>query len=147
MLTRSTHLKDAKLVLIHIPIKYYSFFIQPILRLLFGEDHDEDVAKIPWTNRHEFLNISITSIEISIICTRELAERFVVPIENTLRELFMQDLPSWHVLEIGHEDYTVVQVDGQGLDAGQRVLELTGPLAMAGMRVASAFKPLDLTNI
>lgn len=125
--------KDARLALIHIPIKYYSFFIQSILRLLFGEDHDEDAAKIPWTNRHDFLNISITPIEISIICTRELADRFIVPVEDNLRALFMQDLPSQQVLDISHEDYTVVQVDGQGLDAGQRVLELTGPLAMAGM--------------
>ena len=34
---------------------------------------------------------------------------------------------------ISREDYMVIQVDGQGLDAGQRVLELTRPLAMAGM--------------
>ena len=34
---------------------------------------------------------------------------------------------------ISAEEYVVVQVDGEGLDAGQRVLELTTPLAMAGM--------------
>ena len=36
-------------------------------------------------------------------------------------------------VSISAEDYVVVQVDGEGLDAGQRVLELTTPLAMAGM--------------
>lgn len=36
-------------------------------------------------------------------------------------------------IQISDEDYIVIQVDGQGLDAGQRVLELTSPLAMAGM--------------
>ena len=36
-------------------------------------------------------------------------------------------------IDSGGEDYMVFQVDGQGLDAGQRVLELTSPLAMAGM--------------
>ena len=34
---------------------------------------------------------------------------------------------------ISKEEFVVVQVEGQGLDAGQRVLELTRPLAMAGM--------------
>lgn len=36
-------------------------------------------------------------------------------------------------IHISEDDYIVIQVDGQGLDAGQRVLELTSPLAMAGM--------------
>ncbi|RMZ84058.1 hypothetical protein DV737_g1271, partial [Chaetothyriales sp. CBS 132003] len=36
-------------------------------------------------------------------------------------------------VEISYEEYTAIQVDGQGLDAGQRVLELTSPLAMAGI--------------
>lgn len=36
-------------------------------------------------------------------------------------------------IQISSEDYVAIQVDGQGLDAGQRVLELTSPLAMAGM--------------
>lgn len=36
-------------------------------------------------------------------------------------------------VSVSAEDYVVVQVDGEGLDAGQRVLELTSPLAMAGM--------------
>lgn len=34
---------------------------------------------------------------------------------------------------ISKEDYVVVQVEGEGLDAGSRVLDLTSPLAMAGM--------------
>ena len=36
-------------------------------------------------------------------------------------------------VSITSEDYVVMQVDGEGLDAGQRVLELTSPLALAGM--------------
>jgi hypothetical protein len=36
-------------------------------------------------------------------------------------------------VQISLEDFNVIQVDGQGLDAGQRVLELTSPLALAGM--------------
>jgi hypothetical protein len=37
------------------------------------------------------------------------------------------------VVQISPEDFSVIQVDGQGLEAGQRVLELTSPLALAGM--------------
>ena len=31
------------------------------------------------------------------------------------------------------EEFVAVSVEGEGLEAGQRVLELTTPLAMAGM--------------
>jgi len=36
---------------------------------------------------------------------------------------------------ISSEDFVVISVEGEGLDAGQRVLELTTPLALAGMYV------------
>lgn len=34
---------------------------------------------------------------------------------------------------ISEDEFIAMQVDGQGLDAGQRVIELTSPLAMAGV--------------
>lgn len=126
------------MALIHIPIELYSLCLQPILRLLFGEDHDEDAAKISWTNRHDFLNVSITPVECSIICSRHLADRFVRPVADSLNRLYASSggkkgkSPRTEI-QISDEDYIVIQVDGQGLDAGQRVLELTSPLAMAGM--------------
>ncbi|OAP61760.1 hypothetical protein AYL99_03963 [Fonsecaea erecta] len=128
---------EAHLALIHIPIELYALSLQPILRLLFGEDHDEDAAKISWTNRHDFLNISITAIECSIICSRHLADRFVRPVADVLNKLYANNKkgkPKGEI-QIGSEDYIVIQVDGQGLDAGQRVLELTSPLAMAGISI------------
>lgn len=124
--------QNPRLVLIHIPIRSYSFFLQPLLRLLFGEDHDEDAANIPWTNRHDFLNISLTPVECSVICTRELAERFFRPLAEVYNDL-MKSTGSADEVLIGKDDYIVIQVEGQGLEAGQRVLELTSPLAMAGM--------------
>ena len=36
---------------------------------------------------------------------------------------------------ISSEDFVVISVRGEGLEAGQRVLELTSPLALAGMFV------------
>ena len=112
--------------------------LQPILRLLFGEDHDEDAAKISWTNRHEFLNVSITPVECSIICSRDLAERYIRPLAHVINQLYggneTDKLKT--EIQISSENYIAIQVDGQGLDAGQRVLELTSPLAMAGMWVS-----------
>lgn len=121
---------DPHLTLIHIPIELYTAFLPSILRLLFGEDHDQDAAAIPWSSRHDFLNVTVTRVECSIICTNDLAERL-------FRETagLYQDLGMRRDIEIGNEDYIAIQVDGQGLDAGQRVLELTSPLAMAGMQV------------
>ncbi|ETI24714.1 hypothetical protein G647_04083 [Cladophialophora carrionii CBS 160.54] len=127
---------EPHLALIHIPIELYALCLQPILRLLFGEDHDEDAAKISWTNRHDFLNISITPVECSIICSRYLADRYVRPHADLLNNLYASRKgTSQPEIQISVEDYIVIQVDGQGLDAGQRVLELTSPLAMAGISI------------
>ena len=135
LLTCDHKFQPGRLSLIHIPINHYPFFLQPILRLLFGEDHDQDAAKIPWTYRHQFLNVSITPVECSVVCSKELATRFIRPLADRFNGLLGTDGPErakQRVL-INSEDFIVVQVDGQGLDAGQRVLELTSPLAMAGM--------------
>jgi len=134
-LTLQIGLQEPQLALIHIPIQLYSFLLQPILRLLFGEDHDEDAAKVPWTSRHDFLNVSITPVECSVICTRQLADRFIRPAAEVLNKIYASDKKSKSKKEvhISPDDFIVVQVDGQGLDAGQRVLELTSPLAMIGM--------------
>ena len=132
-LTRFCHTQEPQLSLIHIPIELYTAFIQPIFQLLFGEDHDEDAARIPWTNRHDFLNITITPVECSVICEKRLAQLFFTPLLKHYSATNGRLRQNRDGFEIGGEDYTVTQVDGQGLDAGQRVLELTSPLAMAGM--------------
>ena len=122
--------------MIHVPLDHYSFFLQPILRLLFDDDHQEPVEEVAWTSRHEFLNLSITPVECSVICNRDLANRFFVPLIEKFNRLVASDhSTSKKMVHVSQEDYTVIQVDGEGLDAGQRVLELTSPLAMAGMSV------------
>jgi hypothetical protein len=126
--------QEGHLALIHIPLPYYQFFLQPIQRLLFGEDHDEDAYKIPWPYRHSFLNVSITPVECSVICSRDLAHKFFGSLVDRFNDLVGTENGFDHV-QISLEDFNVIQVDGQGLDAGQRVLELTSPLALAGMYV------------
>lgn len=73
------------------------------------------------------MNISITPVECSIVCSRTLASELFVPVLNVL------DPQARSTVNITTEDFVVMQVDGEGLDAGQRVLELTSPLALAGM--------------
>jgi hypothetical protein len=131
-LTYHLTFQEGRFALIHIPLPYYSFFLQPIQRLLFGEDHDEDASKIPWPYRHSFLNVSITPVECSIVCSRDLADRFLKPLVHRFNGL-LRDGNGVDRVQISLEDFEVIQVDGQGLDAGQRVLELTSPLALAGM--------------
>ena len=132
-LTHEVTFQDGHFALIHIPLEYYAFFLQPIQRLLFGEDHDEDCHKIRWPYRHNFLNISITPVECSVVCSRDLANRFFKPLADRFSGLLSNAGKEVDQVQISPEDFDVIQVDGQGLDAGQRVLELTSPLATAGM--------------
>ncbi|KAG5291617.1 hypothetical protein I7I48_03476 [Histoplasma ohiense] len=133
------------LALIHIPLDLYPFFLQPILQLIFHDvppiedihpdEPDEpglrDLRKSEPTHP-AFLNVSITPVECSIVCSRELAELYFRP----SAEEFNKNGPSKaNQISISKEDFIAMQVDGQGLDAGQRVLELTSPLAMAGVSI------------
>ncbi|PGH12410.1 hypothetical protein AJ80_06717 [Polytolypa hystricis UAMH7299] len=152
-LTFELGIQDDRLALIHIPLDLYPFFVQPILQLLFHEvppigdrcncthpdrhrdeddEHADENNEINHFGDPAFLNISITPVECSVVCSRELADRYFA----SLAERFNQNAPAGasHV-SISKDDYIAMQVDGQGLDAGQRVLELTSPLAMAGISI------------
>ncbi|KAK0663328.1 hypothetical protein DIS24_g1217 [Lasiodiplodia hormozganensis] len=132
---------DTQLALIHIPLHLYSNFLQPILQLLLPSSRpgSSDSAstngssaprsKKSWAYEHPFTNISVTPVECSIACSREMAEDLFTPVRDSL------DPSSRDQVSITNEDYIVMQVDGEGLDAGQRVLELTSPLAMAGISI------------
>lgn len=127
--------KDTQLALIHIPLHLYSTFLQPILQLLLPNEgrsngsSSNGAVRPPkgWPYEHPFVNISITPIECSIACSRTLARELFIPVRDRL------DSSLKNQISITNEDFVVMQVDGEGLDAGQRVLELTSPLAMAGM--------------
>ena len=125
------------------PLSLYSAYVQPILQLLYpvphvkaldtqrglhGHEHsfgDSSGDQGPWTRAHAFFNISITPIECSIVCSRTLVDAYFMPLLSTM--------PKNAQASISAEDFVAVSVEGEGLEAGQRVLELTSPLAMAGM--------------
>jgi hypothetical protein len=132
--------KDTQLALIHIPLHLYSNFLQSILQLLLPSEAQSNGATSNgngagpamhppkgWPYEHPFVNISITPVECSVVCSRTLARELFIPALNAL-DASLRDQVS-----ITTEDFVVMQVDGEGLDAGQRVLELTSPLALAGM--------------
>lgn len=128
--------QDTHLALIHIPLRLYNNFLQAILQLLLptatSEDSDDDssgAVQPPdvWDDEQIFINISVTPVECSIVCSRKLVNELFVPILESL------DSSSTSEVHISREDFVVMQLDGEGLDADRKVLELTGPLALAGM--------------
>lgn len=123
--------------LIHVPLVLYHQYLQPILKLLFPEEtelgHDNGAYSQPqasWANRHAFLNVSVTPLECSIVCAQALAQEIF---ESIPSHLGSSSACSHAIATISSEDFVVISVEGEGLEAGQRVLDLTSPLAMAGM--------------
>ena len=89
-----------------------------------------------WANKHAFLNVSVTPIECSIVCETELAKALFRPVIdqsfNTLKFHGPGGL-SDDICTISDEAFVAISIEGAGMEAGQRVLELTTPLALAGM--------------
>ncbi|TID22838.1 ACT domain-containing protein [Venturia nashicola] len=128
---------DTQLTLIHIPLRLYSSFLQPILQLLLPTNIGSESR--PSSNgsgsthqlqEHVFINVSVTPVECSIACPRAIADSLFAPARDALSS--ENDRNS---VVMSTDDYCVMQVEGEGLEAGQRVLELTSPLAMAGVSI------------
>ena len=65
-----------------------------------------------------------------MVCSKSLATRYFAPVITRVKEA--NGLKGDHA-SISTEDFVVISVEGAGLEAGKRVLDLTSPLAMAGM--------------
>ncbi|KAI9784900.1 MAG: hypothetical protein M1816_000595 [Peltula sp. TS41687] len=120
------------LSLIHIPLHLYPHFLQPIVRLLFLSDEPEDRPgrknQEPWASSHRFLNISVTPVECSVVCSKRHANELFLPLVNALGDVGNQ-------VSITAEDYNVLEIEGAMLDAGKRVVDVTSPLALAGISI------------
>ena len=112
----------------------YQHYLPALLQLLFpsaaGPDGDGRNSD-SWANRHAFLNVSVTSIECSIVCDEDVAEDLFRPAID--RAVSPPGANGDRCASISAENYVVISVEGAGMEAGQRVLELTSPLALAGM--------------
>jgi hypothetical protein len=134
--------QDEHVSLIHIPLRFYPLYVQPLLQLLYPESEHEFVSNgttshryrpsVPWASQHPFLNISITPLECSVVCSKDLAQKYFAPLIPQFSKSSNPDQVS-----ISPQDFIVISVEGEGLEAGRRVLELTGPLALAGMYAVS----------
>ncbi|KAG4035653.1 hypothetical protein MFRU_001g04220 [Monilinia fructicola] len=122
--------------LIHIPLPLYSLLLQPILRVLLpykeadsSDDSEDEEDSLIFDQEHGFLNISVTPIECSVVCHKSWAETIFQPIIDTLPQ------DEKNKVQISTDSYIVFSVDSTGTDAGQRVMDLTSPLAMAGIPI------------
>ena len=148
-------LQEDEVSLIHIPLAEYFHYVQPILQLLFPaaqgtregkgangmnghSTHHQQPPQASWANQHPFLNVSVNPIECTVVCTKALAQKLFAPVISNVNSSCGAP---WGRANISSEDFVVIQVDGEGLEAGQRVLELTTPLAMAKMSVFSNHFP------
>jgi len=126
--------QDTHVALIHIPLSLYPFFTHAIIRLLLHNSRkDSDGNAIspnrPWQYWHPFSNVSITPNECSIVCPRLEAEEFFGSVLTNLDEAVRKRI------SISADDYAVISIGGAGLEAGERVLDLTSPLAIAGISI------------
>jgi hypothetical protein len=128
--------QEGQFSLIHIPLSLYSALLQPILQVLLplgGPTHQNDpdgpLEGLSLDNKHGFLNISVTPIECSIVCHTTWAQSVFAPVIARLPK------ESSKQVQISKESYIVFSVSSAGMEAGQRVMDLTAPLAMAGIPI------------
>ncbi|TAQ86757.1 hypothetical protein B7494_g4921 [Chlorociboria aeruginascens] len=127
---------EGQFSLIHIPLRLYSALLQPILRVLLPHGGPSNLGRpedllegLSIDNKHGFLNISVTPIECSVVCHTTWAQNVFEPVVNRLsREVSKQ-------VQISKDSYIVFSVNSAGMEAGQRVMDLTAPLAMAGIPI------------
>ncbi|KAL5594759.1 hypothetical protein BROUX41_001673 [Berkeleyomyces rouxiae] len=123
--------------LIHIPLDVYSSLLQPILRTLLPQTHairvteqGPDFSPGGLANgQHGFLNITVTPLECSIVCHYEWAKNVFVPVIDLLPKNCAEQVT------ISKDTYMVMSVISAGMDAASRVMELTSPLALAGIPI------------
>lgn len=120
-------LQDTSLSLVHIPLTLYPHFLNALISLLIPEAGGNDRSQP--VDAPGFINISLTPVECSVVCPRAAAEKFFKPILNDLSPELKNSVL------ISPEDFVAIQVEGEELNAGQRVLDLSSPLALVGVYV------------
>jgi ACT domain-containing protein len=111
------------LSLVHIPLHQYAYYVRPLIQLLLPEEGT--LKDIP------FINISVNPIEASVICPKDLAEKFFLPIISPSTPASRSE----DSITIAPDDYILMFVTGAGSQPSQRVIDLTTPLALAGISI------------
>ncbi|KAK0616001.1 ACT domain-containing protein [Bombardia bombarda] len=130
---------DGTLSLIHIPLSLYPNFLQSILQVLLPHSQPQSQSQTtgPDLNgltttphqQHGFLNISVTPIECSIVCHSAWSKTVFEPAIKRLPKDLSKSV------SISKDAYAVISVISAGIDAGSRVVDLTSPLALAGIPI------------
>ncbi|KAH8656536.1 ACT domain-containing protein [Tricladium varicosporioides] len=127
---------EGQFSLIHIPLPLYSALLQPILRVLLPHGGPTNssgpeglLEGLSTDNKHGFLNISVTPIECSIVCHTSWARSVFEPVIQALPKSESSQV------QISKDTYIIFSVSSAGMEAGQRVMDLTAPLAMAGIPI------------
>ena len=129
--------QEGQFSLIHIPLTLYASLLQPILRILLPHggpthtplDPEGPLSGLSEDNKHHFLNISVTPLECSIVCHVSWAQNVFAPLISRLPP---HQAKQCH---ISKDTYIVFSVNSAGMEAGQRVMDLTAPLAMAAIPI------------
>ncbi|KAI0835267.1 ACT domain-containing protein [Hypoxylon sp. FL0890] len=124
---------DGTFRLIHIPLHLYPNFLQPILQILLPQGGDDSLAHeaegLSIDNKHGFLNISVTPVECSVVCHSNWVRNVFEPVIKRLPPSLSK------TVTISKDDYLILSVIAAGMDAGSRVMDLTSPLALAGVPI------------
>ncbi|KKA29032.1 hypothetical protein TD95_002186 [Thielaviopsis punctulata] len=128
---------DGTYSVIHIPLDVYSALLQPILRTLLPQSQTVRVTSDGpdfhpdglCDGQHGFLNISVTPLECTVVCHQSWAHNVFQPVISALPK------PLTKQVSISKDSYIVLSVIGADMDAGSRVVELTSPLAVAGIPI------------
>lgn len=124
--------------MIHIPLEYYALCLKPLIQTLFPrqeepKDGDSDIAadlsSLSTTEQDIFTNISITPVECSVVCKTDLADRFYRPFIAQLPEILKNKV------NISKDVFKICQINAQTMESGQRVIQVTAPLAAAGISI------------
>ncbi|KAK8136916.1 hypothetical protein PG984_004856 [Apiospora sp. TS-2023a] len=123
---------DGTFSLIHIPLSLYPVFLQPILQVLLpnGEfDSGKEIEGLSIDNKHGFLNVSITPVDCSVVCHDNWAKKVFEPVIRRLPR------DASKTVTISKDSYLILSVISAGMNAGTGVMELTSPLALAGIPI------------
>lgn len=90
---------------------------------------NSDLRSLSLDSHKGFLNISITPIEVSIVCHTSLATSLFNPAIASLPK------DAARRVSTSKDSYAVFSVISAGMDAGSRVVDLTSPLALAGVPI------------
>lgn len=124
--------------LIYFPHELYPYLVQPIIRTLIPQTQDLHIAThapehaldgLTPDQQHRFLNISITPIECSLVVHASWAAAVFGPV--------IARLPA-HLgaqVHVSTDTYMILSVIAAGLDPAGRVMELSSPLALAGIPI------------